>query len=174
MSQVSSPQRLNRIDIATKGLDRAQILRILGVDSATPIVGDFTDLHCVSSEAARPIKIHSDNVPFLETGSGLENCAGALLQKWGHSVVAVPCFSVEINIDSHLCDHCTEMWRTFDADKCFRVDGSMGYVKEKYRPGEQKTIKKWMGYLTLKDHYHDMITEIKDAFEDTPHKLDTK
>ena len=69
MSQTSPVKRFHRIDVATKGMDRSAVLRMLGLDSSSPIIGgDFTDLHCVSSAASRPLKIHNNNVPFLDEG----------------------------------------------------------------------------------------------------------
>ena len=46
MSQTSPVKRFHRIDVATKGMDRPAVLRMLGLDSSSPIIiGDFTDLH---------------------------------------------------------------------------------------------------------------------------------
>ena len=87
---VASPKRLQRLDKAVVGLDRPALLRSLGMQKFSAIVGDFTDLHCVSSSASRVLKIHKSNVPFLDDGTALECCSGAKLQKWGHTVVAVP------------------------------------------------------------------------------------
>ena len=173
-SAADSPQRLKRINVATMGFDRPVLLRALGLDLDFPVVGDFACVKSASTKGVRPLKIHRDNVPFIEAGTALEMCAGAVLKRWGHSTVVVPCYSVDVIPDSAFCAHCTEMWSLSDKDGFFVSEKEMQAVAHEYAEGETKNILQWGCFKAVKDKYHDMITAIKDTLVGSESELETQ
>ena len=169
-----SPQRLKRIDVATMGFDRPVLLRNLGLEPEFPLAGDFAFVKSPSVQGVRPLKIHRDNVPFIDAGSALECCSGAKIKRWGHVTVAVPCYSVDVIPDSQFCPHCTEMWSLSDKDGFFVSDTNMLAVMQEYAAGETKNILQWESYKAVKDKYHDMITAIKDTLAGSSSELETQ
>ena len=168
-----SPKRLQRIDKTVAGWDRPTLLRTLGINAAFPLIADVAELKAASLEGKKPLKIHKSKVPFLDKGAALECCSGAKLMKYSYSLVATPCFSIEVLPDSQLCAHCLELWGNEQDDGYFVSKKDMGAVNEEYAPGETKLMTNWSCIREIEDKYHDFITEVKDMLEDSPAELQT-
>ena len=94
------------ISKAMTGLDRAYLLRRLGIPVNTPMTGDIEDTSPINLDAGPSLKLHVDDVPFLNFGATHERCSGARMVRFKRATVAIPCFEQIFAAGDSLCGCC--------------------------------------------------------------------
>ena len=64
---------------AAKGLDRPVLLRLLGVQSEFPFVGDFDEVLPINLDVATNLRVQASEVHVMNFGTSVERCCGARL-----------------------------------------------------------------------------------------------
>ena len=113
------------IDKMARTMNRADLLRMLGLQFDAEVVGDFDKLHPVTLYAKSTLKVASWDVPFLNEVTAGECFVGASLVRWGHKTATVKCFSAKLTTESTVCAHCEQLWAMPDDDGIYELDEGM-------------------------------------------------
>ena len=155
-----------------KGLERSQLVQLLGLEFDWPMVGDVKGIHPPSLDAPRTLVVHVHNCPFLNAGTSNDCCTGSILGRSGHATVTMPCYRTDIPADSTVCPHCNELWAFPDEDNMCKLDvATMPKAAEFYKAGKTGVMRKWPEMLTAKEAFEREIQSAKDLFEDSPDAL---
>ena len=91
------------------GLDRPQLLKMMGLDFDVPMASDIRQLRPISLHVKRQMAVHQSLVPFLNTGTATECCSGAVMRRFENHTLVIPCFDTEFNTDDVFYKHCTQV-----------------------------------------------------------------
>ena len=80
---------VQNVDKHVRSLNRADLLRMLGMNWDREVVADVEGLHPVTIFAKSTLKVNRCNVPFLNEGAPGECCMGASLVRLGHKTATV-------------------------------------------------------------------------------------
>ena len=108
MSQLLSVP-MDKWKMAILKFDRPFLLRTLGLDVGTQIVGDVYKLRSLQQDSVNTWKVHKVHVPFLQCGAQA-CCEGAILHRSNRTTVGVPCLATQLRTNSKLCKHCEQLW----------------------------------------------------------------
>ena len=72
---------------AMKGLDRPVLLRMLGVQSEFPFVGDFNDVRPINLDVATNTRVQASEVHVMNYGTSVERCCGARLVRFQRKTI---------------------------------------------------------------------------------------
>ena len=131
------------IDKNMRDMNRAELLRMLGLNFDRPVVADVEHLHPVTIYAKSTLKVGRWNVPFLEEGVAGECCMGASLVRWGHKTATVKCYSARLTTHSSVCAHCEQLWAMADDDGFYELKEEMADAWGRYTKGARKALKNW-------------------------------
>ena len=94
---------------AMTGLDRAFLLRRLGIPADTPMTGDIADASPINLDAGSSLKVYLDDAPFINFGATHERCSGARMLRFQRATVTIPCFEQKFVAGETLCECCSEL-----------------------------------------------------------------
>lgn len=152
----------DNIDKHMRGLNRADLLRMLQLDFARPVVGDIEQLHPVTWYAKSTLKVERWNVPWLNEGAAGECCMGALLTRWKHKTATVKCYSTELTDASTVCAHCEQLWAVSDDDGVYELKEDMADAWSRYQKGVRKAFKNWDDMQDVQTFFEREVQTVKD------------
>ena len=100
-------------------LNRALLLRKLGVQYDLPFTGDIEGTRTLNFSAMNAVKVHQMHAPFVNFGVTSERCSGSVLVRVERTTVAVPCFNTHVKDAGSVCAHCEELWNSGPDDTGF-------------------------------------------------------
>ena len=155
-------------------LNRAVLLRKLGLQYDTPFTGDIAGTRPLLVNSLNAVKVHQINAPFLNFGATFERCSGSKLLRVDRTTVAIPCFSCEIKEGGSVCAHCEELWNSGpDEDGFFVLDKkSMKNAAAFYTAGAGNSIFRLPALNDATEKYLTEIDTIKALFGGTCMELD--
>ena len=160
------------IDKMARTMNRADLLRMLGLQFDAEVVGDFDKLYPVTLYAKSTLKVASWNVPFLNEGTAGECCVGASLVRWGHKTVTVKCFSAKLTTESTVCAHCDQLWSMPDDDGIYELDEGMTEAWDRYKKGVRRAMKNWDDMQDMDEFFGKEIQAVKDLLCDSEFELE--
>ena len=93
-------------------LNRALLLRKLGLQYDTPFTGDIQGTRPLPVETLSKVKVHQVHAPFVNFGATFERCSGSTLVRVDRTTMALPCFSCDIVPEGSVCTHCNQVWNS--------------------------------------------------------------
>ena len=107
------------------------------MQSDFPFVGDIDGMRSINLDMTSNLRIHEDNVPFLNFGDGSERCCGARLIRFNRKTVAAPCFEQRLDSGGAFCAHCVELFAFSDDRGCFKLmKKKMENATSEYKAGK--------------------------------------
>ena len=162
------------LEALVKGMERSQLVQLLGLEFDWPMVGDVKGIHPPSLDAPRTLSVHVHNCPFLNAGTSNDCCTGSILARSGHATVTMPCYRTDIPADSTVCAHCNELWAFPDDDNVCKLDvATMPKAAEFYQPGKTGVMRRWPEMIAAKEAFEREIQSAKDIFEDSEDELES-
>ena len=137
---------------------------MIGVQADFPLVGDFADVRPINLDVATNLKIHAEDVPYLQFGDAHERCAGARLVRFQRKTTAVPCFAFRPAEGGVFCVHCQELFEAADDRGFFKL--SKRKTKQAvadYKPGKYNLLHR----LPQLKEAEEMVSREMDAVRQT-------
>ena len=150
-----------------RSMNRADLLRILGISWHRKVVGDVEKLHPVTVHAKSTLRVDRRNVPFLNEGVAGECCMGASLVRVGHKTVTVKCYETRLTSESTVCAHCEQLWALTDDDGVYELLEDMTHAWPRYEKGVRKAMKNWDSMKDMSEFFDKEIQEVKDLVHDS-------
>ena len=160
-----------QLEKAVKGLDRPTLLKMLDLDSTRPVVADIPELKPISLHVKRQMTVHSAVVPFLNQGTAVDCCSGAVMRRFGSNTIVIPCFGSEFHSGDEFCTHCAQMWAHMDDNCEFVLQPSMEDAWKMYTVGSRRMIKNWDGMAKIADDYGEDISSIRDTLAESAYAV---
>ena len=157
-------------------LNRALLLRKMGLEYDLPFTGDISCARPLNIDASSAAKVHQVHAPFVNFGATFERCSGSTLVRVDRTTVAVPCFCTDITTGGSVCKHCFELWNSGPNDDGFFVldKQSMKHAAEYYKPGAGNSFFRLPALREAADLYSSEISVIKQIFDGTTLELEAE
>ena len=157
-------------------LNRALLLRKMGLEYDLPFTGDIDCARPLNIDAPSATKVHQVHAPFVNFGATFERCSGSTLVRVDRTTVAVPCFCTDITVGGSVCKHCSELWNSGPNDDGFFVldKQSMKHAAEYYKPGAGNNFFRLPALKEAADLYSSEISVIKQIFDGTAMELEAE
>ena len=158
---------------ASVRINRPFLMRRLGLQYNFEFAGDIPDTRPVSLDSPSTLRVHQNNVPFLNYGATHERCSGCTLTRFERTTMAIPCFSSEIVPGGSVCAHCNELWNaSMDDQHCFQLDkDTMLEAAALYAPGAGNNLFRLPAMKPAEDLFSEQISLIKQVFDGSEHEL---
>ena len=157
-------------------LNRAALLRKIGLQYDFPFTGDIHCARAMNIEAMSTVKVHQIHAPFVNFGATFERCSGSTLVRIDRTTTAVPCFCTEIVAGGSVCKHCEQLWNSGpDDDGFFTLDEkSMKDATQYYKMGAGNNFFRLPVLSEAERIYSSEISLVKQIFDGTTMELDAE
>ena len=163
----STTLSVQNVDKHIRTLNRADVLRMLGISWDREVVGDVEKLHPVTVFHKSTLRVDRRNVPFLNEGAAGECCMGALLVRVGHKTATVKCYSTRLTSLSTVCAHCEQLWAVTDDNGIYELREDMPQAWARYRKGVHRTMKNWDSMKDMQHVFEKEVQAVKDLVHDS-------
>ena len=158
---------VQNVDKHVRSLNRADLLRMLGMSWDREVVADVEGLHPVTVFVKSTLKVDRFNVPFLNEGAPGECCMGASLVRLGHKTATVKCYSARLTTGSTVCAHCEQLWAVTDDDGVYELVEDMAEAWARYRKGAHRAMKNWDAMKDMQEFFEKEVQAVKDMVYDS-------
>ena len=155
-----------------KGLDRPVLLRMLGVQSEFPFVGDFEDVRPINLDVATNTRVQASEVHVMNYGTSVERCNGARLVRFQRKTIAVPCFEHQPTGGDVFCAHCAELFFAADDRGWYKLaKRKMQQAVAQYKPGKNNLLYRLPQMKEAEDMFSREMATVRATLADTDVEL---